>query len=605
MKLPSIEEILRSAGRTFSRFPFVILNAALGTATALILIDHEGPSVPTVLFRILFATLLGVSFFTTAALTAEKRGWGKPAGYAAGLVAAVLLFAYALTVPLEVDRAPNHHFIRFVMLGAALHFLVAFAPYAGKGSVNGFWQYNRTMAIRFLMTAVFAGVLYAGLAVALAALDNLFEINVPFKRYAGLWALIAGMFTPWFFLAGLPERLDELDATSEYPKVVKVFAQYILLPLVIVYVVILYAYAVKIVAGWSWPRGWVSGLILGYGAAGVLSTLLLHPVRDSEGHGWIRKASAWFFASLLPLVPMLVLAVWRRVSEYGVTEGRYVALVLGLWLGVIAVYFLVSRARDIRVVPASLFVVSLVAAFGPLSAFSISESSQVARLRGLLERHSMLADGSARTAPAPVPLDDRREISSILHYLREVHGYESIQPWFAESLREDSAAEGVRYRAPADVARMLGVEYVAEWMSEEQSIVSFDARRDAVLDVAGYDGLLRGVTVHQGMEPPKEIAEGVRYRANPALDSLAVVAWRGGAAVDSVTIGLRPLLDSLLVEYSKMSAHAVDPGKLSLAAESPGMVVRVYFSRITLEKHAGGPKVLSYDASILFRLRPE
>ena len=52
MKLPSVEEILRSAGRTFARFPFVILTAAVGTGAALLIVDYEGPPVPSPMFRI-------------------------------------------------------------------------------------------------------------------------------------------------------------------------------------------------------------------------------------------------------------------------------------------------------------------------------------------------------------------------------------------------------------------------------------------------------------------------------------------------------------------------------------------------------------------------
>ena len=88
------------------------------------------------------------------------------------------------------------------------------------------------------MTAIFSVVLFAGLAIALAALDNLFGVSVPGKRYAELWVLIVGLFSPWFFLSGVPEDLDSLDRVEEYPKGLKIFAQYILLSLVVVYLLI-------------------------------------------------------------------------------------------------------------------------------------------------------------------------------------------------------------------------------------------------------------------------------------------------------------------------------------------------------------------------------
>ncbi|MDD1778891.1 MAG: hypothetical protein LUQ65_12070, partial [Candidatus Helarchaeota archaeon] len=60
MKLPSIQQVLQGSWRTFLRFPFVLVNAAIGTYAVVILIDHEGPNQATVLFNIMMATILGL-----------------------------------------------------------------------------------------------------------------------------------------------------------------------------------------------------------------------------------------------------------------------------------------------------------------------------------------------------------------------------------------------------------------------------------------------------------------------------------------------------------------------------------------------------------------
>ena len=45
-----------------------------------------------------------------------------------------------------------------------------------------------------------------------------------------LWIVIAGVFETWFFLAGVPKNLEELDESDDYPKGLKIFTQYVLLP---------------------------------------------------------------------------------------------------------------------------------------------------------------------------------------------------------------------------------------------------------------------------------------------------------------------------------------------------------------------------------------
>jgi hypothetical protein len=195
---------------------------------------------------------------------------------------------------------------------------------------------------------------------------------------------------------------------------------------------------------------------------------------------------------------------------------------------------------------------------------------------------------------------ERREMSSILSYLHGTHGFGAIEAWFPGSLREDSAAPGVRYKSPAVVAQMMGLEYVVEWMTEGQSFVNFESIRTGSIPVGGYDRLLRGQQINRGMLAKEFGADGMRYRVNDGLDSITVVALPGGTGVDSLTIALRPLVDSLLIAYANMSAHDVDPEKLSVAGESAGMRVKVYLPRITVEKGDGGPKVLSYEAEILY-----
>jgi hypothetical protein len=58
---------------------------------------------------------------------------------------------------------------------------------------------------------------------------------------------------------------------------------------------------------------------------------------------WITRAITWFHAVLVPLIVMLFLAFWRRVSEYGITESRYLGLALVAWLGILVLYYEEAR----------------------------------------------------------------------------------------------------------------------------------------------------------------------------------------------------------------------------------------------------------------------
>src|SRR5262249_17749644 len=141
---------------------------------------------------------------------------------------------------------------RYIQLSLFAHALAAVLPYTRVRQPNGFWQYNRLLLERFIVVSVFAVVLQGGLFGALATLKPLFGIAVSPKSFALLASWIGFVFHPWFFLAGIPNELDSLEARQEYPSTLRVFAQFILVPLVAVYQVLLTAYLVKVIATGQW-----------------------------------------------------------------------------------------------------------------------------------------------------------------------------------------------------------------------------------------------------------------------------------------------------------------------------------------------------------------
>ncbi|OGB68902.1 MAG: hypothetical protein A2Y94_04090 [Caldithrix sp. RBG_13_44_9] len=605
MKLPSVQQVLQNAVRTFLRFPFVLSNTLLGTIAVVILVDHEGPTQATFLFNILLATILGIPLLTGFVLFAEKKKWGRGKALGLQLVGVVLLVAYGYTVPSDLGGAPAIHILRLLIITAALHLFVAFAPYSGRAEINGFWHYNKTLLLRLIITLVYSVVLYAGLALALAALDNLFGMDVPGKRYAELWFIILGLFNTWSFLAGIPENLDQLEKSTDYPKGIKIFAQYILLPLVLVYLAILYAYLAKILISWNWPQGWVSRLILGFATTGIFSFLLLYPVSNRDENIWIKTAARWFYVAMIPLVIMLLLALWRRISEYGITEGRYIAIVLGIWLGGIVLYFILSNTKSIKAIPISLGVFALIISFGPWGAFTISEKSQVNRLQGFLTRNQILVEGSVQKAPAPVPQNDSQQISSILSYLHDIHGYDRIQLWYQESLREDSLGVRLQPKDPALVARMMGIEYINVWYSSGGNDIWLGSDQGGIIDVQGYDRMIRGQ--HISVEQDKKVFTDQEfiYRVNSGLDTITFTITPSGKSLDSLQIDLHPLINQLLSNYGNLNVNNIPPEKIMLNTENQHLKVKIYFRYIRLIKEDNIIKTMEYGADILYRINKE
>jgi peptidoglycan/LPS O-acetylase OafA/YrhL len=128
MKLPSLQQVVQDATRTFLRFPVVLIFAAVGTFAAVMLIDHEGPPQATILFNVLLASILGIPMLLAFALIAEKKKWSRLLSIGVQLLGVLLLAAYGFTIPADLGNAPAIYIIRQLMLAVALHLFVAFAP---------------------------------------------------------------------------------------------------------------------------------------------------------------------------------------------------------------------------------------------------------------------------------------------------------------------------------------------------------------------------------------------------------------------------------------------------------------------------------------------
>lgn len=596
MKLPSIRQLFVESRATLRRFPVALTVATVGTVAALVLADHEGPAEASPVFNILLASILGIPLLIALALFAEKRQMRKPAALGLQMIGILLLVAYALTVPTDLTRAPLVTLFRFFVLAAALHLFTAVAPFTSQGQQNGFWHYNKALFLRILTTGVYSGVLFLGLVIALAALENLFGIDVPDKRYMELFITIAGIFATWFFLAGIPEDLSQLDTRTDYPKELKIFAQYILLPIVLIYFVILYAYLAKILIAWDWPQGWVSKLILGYSGAGMFLLLLLHPVVGHTGNRWIARAARWFYILLIPLFVVLILAVWRRVSEYGLTEGRYIAIALGVWLAFLVVYFTLSKTRSIKIIPASLCVCTLLVTVGPWGMFSVARQSQIGRLESILTQSGILADGSVRPLHGEVTPRDAREISAILSYLHETHGFSEIQGWFRESLKEDTLASGVAYKSPATVAKMMGVEFTTRWVESPGGIVTLEA--EGGFDVDGYDRMMRVTMYSEGIESADLLKDSIVYRVPEGCKSMTFISVRTGAEL--LQIDLWSHMEPLLREYGESADGRIANEKMSVRAAGNGLRVRLCLWLIQFRERGGETRVTWIVATILY-----
>lgn len=489
MKLPSISNLYNEAVKTFKRFPFVILDAVLLTIIMIWFADL-GSEQSITYFRLIngaMAASIGIPFLFALAIFSESYNHSGKIKIFIQIAGMILLAVFYFSM----SREDNFYDAsRYMMYFTAAHLLVSFSLFKKDGEkyiFSSFWDFNLKLFLRFLISAFYSLVLYAGLAIALVSFDKLFNMHIDEERYLQLFFLIAGIFNTWFFLSGVPKKDDEI---TPYPNAIKVFAQYVAIPIVVVYLLILYLYTFKIIITWQLPVGWVSNLILGFSITGIFSLLLVHPLKNSEGNKWINKFSKVFYFILIPLIILLYVAILRRISEYGITENRYYIFVAALWLSGITIYFIFSKVKNIKIIPISLFIIILLVSFGPLGAFSVSLNNQLGRFEEILSKNSLLINGKIVKAEKEINSDDSDNIFSILNFLELRKQYSRIQPWFdvsLDSLAKEDKNDRFVYNSETAVMKYMGLEYNPNKIKVFDDNYSYRSKSLTRINVSGYD----------------------------------------------------------------------------------------------------------------------
>jgi hypothetical protein len=506
MKFPSLKTLAESFISTVKRYPFELLFALIGTIAGTVEVElrhlnrvHEGW-----LMRGIMIANLSLLLSLSATLYTQSREIPKRNTFLIKLGAA--LFASLLIFIID-PTAREADYIRFFLLCLAFHLLVAFAGFTAKGQINGFWQFNKTLFLRFLTSVLYGVVLFLGIAAAIGATNFLFNFNFEWDTYAILWVWIVGMFTTTFFLAGVPVDLRSLDDDLSYPKGLKIFTQYVLIPLSSIYVLILLAYEVKILIKWSLPKGLVSNLILSYAVFGILSLLLVYPIKDRDGNKWIKTYARSFYFLLIPLLALLFVAVGARVSLYGITELRYFLIALACWLLFISVYFLAFKKQNIKLIPISLCILTLLSVYGPQSAFSVSMYSQRRIIVHFFEKNDALKNGKL------VPIDSTKiggkegskGVASLSYFINK-YDITPLQPYIKKDLTALSDSLGKLKSADGRISRLysrselrdskyewarsyLGLHHFEAWYNENSIMTyyySFNKKENIVI-VKDYD----------------------------------------------------------------------------------------------------------------------
>lgn len=422
---------------------------------------------------------------------AQGRGLSRLTELLLALVVAIVAGALAFW---DVYLRSSHLF-----LFAGLLPLLMIAGFLRSDAKQGaLWLFNLRLGLAVVL-AVIVGLIFAGgISAILASLEFLFNVDLPWRAHEHVWATAASLIAPLYGLSLMPVRLDEEVALSGgrdtlIERGVSVLVNYIMVPIAVVYTLILHAYAVKILLDGALPKGQIGLMVSIFAVGGTATWLIAWPWRET-GTVLLRLFMRyWFWFTIVPVI-LLVIAIWERISTYGVTPDRYGIALIAVWLALVTLYLAIRRNRaDMRALLGSFAILVLIGSAGPWGANNLSIESQFGRLVGYFQSEKLLTpENKIVDQPPTLSPDGKREIETILWTLSSMGGLDKLKPYFAGRKDDPFADQTDRWGALGNIRKILGLDIYTPATDQ----VSFGAGAPFIRDISGQGRLVGPIQVN-------------------------------------------------------------------------------------------------------------
>ncbi len=439
-----------SAKKSIQRFPVVSLWALFGSffligilQTDSDLSDYEPLSM---------VLTLGVSWLIGCQFLSETLKQNTLNRFVFKLVILLALVSFYLYLRSFGNDLPEQAYERWGLLLVAGHLFIIFSPFVFLWDKSLFWNYLKSMIIAVLRSSIYAIILYIGLALAISAMEFLFDVEFDGNIYFQTFIFCLGIVNTFVYLHDFP-KISDLQKSIDFNKAIEVLILYILIPLSLLYMLIVYAYALKILIDWELPRGWVTYLISGLSLLAFIIHIAIEPVRNKHNTKAIQLFFPYYFYAILPLLPLLFIALYRRIADYNFTELRYLGLVLAFWITGMLLYMLISGKKPLSMYAKSMFILTLLCTFGPLSAYKISMSAQLSELEELTESLN-------KNTKKAFTKEQYDRFSSIIRYIDYRHNLEKTEAYFGFDPGTEFS-ETSAYGIPDKIVEKLDIEILS------------------------------------------------------------------------------------------------------------------------------------------------
>ena len=337
-------------------------------------------------------------------------------------------------------------------------------------------DYAVKIILAIIESLIYCVTIFVGIVAILYTTKELFKLNFNLSNLIVTCAVVIFLLlNSTIILSKFPLKYCEENLKIKWLTPFKFLFTRIIAPLFLIYGLILLLYIIKVVVLKTIPNNIITNLILWYGLLSVVVLFVSKTVEDK----FIKIYDKVQPLILLILSGMMFYSIGIRISYYGITEGRYMVVIGGVFIVISMIYYLFFNKKTYITIPTTLLILTLISSVGPVSAYNISKIDQKNRLEKMLIEENLLVNGEIKPQKNVNPAKIK-EIKDKLDYFTRKHSEKELA-----YLDEKFTTSEINMKR---VFGFRGDEFESLYGKNR-----FYANNKLEIDTTGYDRLLENI----------------------------------------------------------------------------------------------------------------
>lgn len=337
-------------------------------------------------------------------------------------------------------------------------------------------DYAVKIILAIIESLIYCVTIFVGIVAILYTTKELFKLNFNLSNLIVTCAVVIFLLlNSTIILSKFPLKYCEENLKIKWLTPFKFLFTRIIAPLFLIYGLILLLYIIKVVVLKTIPNNIITNLILWYGLLSVVVLFVSKTVQDK----FIKIYDKVQPIILLILSGMMFYSIGIRISYYGITEGRYMVVIGGVFIVISMIYYLFFNKKTYITIPTTLLILTLISSVGPVSAYNISKIDQKNRLEKMLIEENLLVNGEIKPQKNVNPAKIK-EIKDKLDYFTRKHSAKELA-----YLDEKFTTSEINMKR---VFGFRGDEFESLYGKNR-----FYANNKLEIDTTGYDRLLENI----------------------------------------------------------------------------------------------------------------